>query len=273
MFARKIPFAGRIPRCAAFTILVFAYSQASGTEVNDAPRLRVMSFNIHAGCGLDGNVDLKRIAKTISDAKPDLVALQEVDRKTTRSNGRDHLAELGELTDMNTAYGKAIDFGGGEYGVGVLSRFEIVSSKTFQLPSSEGREQRVALEVRVKAPNQPAFIFVSTHFDHGRAPKDRLAQANRLVELFSIGPSQAILAGDLNATPESETLKILGKHWRVSDRESKPTIPVKEPKRKIDYVLVQHDAPWNIESFRVIDDNQSSDHLPIVAELRHTSGK
>ena len=43
-------------------------------------QLRVMTYNIHHGEGTDGRIDLERIAKVIRDAKPDLVALQEVEK-------------------------------------------------------------------------------------------------------------------------------------------------------------------------------------------------
>src|SRR5690349_13972273 len=62
------------------------------------PRIRVMTYNIQHGAGMDKQIDLARTAKVITDARPDLVALQEVDSKTKRSNGVDEAAELGKLT-------------------------------------------------------------------------------------------------------------------------------------------------------------------------------
>jgi endonuclease/exonuclease/phosphatase family metal-dependent hydrolase len=48
-------------------------------------RLRVMSYNIHHGEGVDGKVDLPRLAGVIRAEAPDIVALQEVDQKTDRT--------------------------------------------------------------------------------------------------------------------------------------------------------------------------------------------
>ena len=44
-----------------------------------ADELRLVAYNIHHGEGMDGKLDLERIARVIAAEKPDLVALQEVD--------------------------------------------------------------------------------------------------------------------------------------------------------------------------------------------------
>ena len=236
------------------------------TVADEPARLRVLTYNIHAGRGLDGKLDIERIAKSINDAKPDLVALQELDRRTRRSDGRDLLAELGELTGMASAFGKAIDFQDGEYGVGVLSKFEIVHSKTYRLPTSKGREQRVALEVKVLPEGLPRSVFVCTHFDHSADATDRLAQAKRVVELFSKGPSAAIVAGDLNATPMDEPIALMKEHWSLADEQATPTYSSESPNKKIDYLLYEK-AIWRVSSANVLRDATGSDHLPLLAEL------
>jgi endonuclease/exonuclease/phosphatase family metal-dependent hydrolase len=91
--------------------------------------LRIVSYNIRHGAGLDGKVDLQRIAKVIAKEKPEVVTLQEVDQECTRSGSVDQAAELGRLLKMEHRFGKFMDFQGGEYGMAVLSRFPI--EKTF----------------------------------------------------------------------------------------------------------------------------------------------
>ena len=60
-------------------------------------RLRVVTYNIHHGEGTDGRIDLERIAALLSGMQPDIVALQEVDRNTSRSGGVDQFATLERL--------------------------------------------------------------------------------------------------------------------------------------------------------------------------------
>ena len=75
-------------------------------------RVRVLTYNIHHGEGMDGRIDLVRQAEILNREAPDLVALQEVDRGTKRSGGVDQLAELGRLTGLTPTFGRAIDFQG-----------------------------------------------------------------------------------------------------------------------------------------------------------------
>ena len=81
---------------------VGACAAAPGEAGRDGParELRVLSYNIHHGRGTDGAIDLPRIARVIAATRPDLVALQEVDRGTGRANGVDQADALGELTGL-----------------------------------------------------------------------------------------------------------------------------------------------------------------------------
>src|SRR6266536_5341306 len=87
--------------------------------------VRVMTYNIHVGVGMDKKLDLQRIADVINDQRADLVGLQEVDRGVERTEGRDEIAELAKLTSMNYAFAHNLDYQGGQYGVAVLSRVPI----------------------------------------------------------------------------------------------------------------------------------------------------
>jgi endonuclease/exonuclease/phosphatase family metal-dependent hydrolase len=72
--------------------------------------LRVMTYNIHVGVGMDKKLDLQRIAQVINDQHPDLVGLQEVDRGVKRTEGSDEIAELAKLTSMNYAFAHNLDY-------------------------------------------------------------------------------------------------------------------------------------------------------------------
>jgi len=233
-------------------------------------RLRVLTYNIHHGQGEDEKFDLPRLGRVISDLKPDLVALQEVDRKTKRAGGVDQAAELGRLTKMHVVFGKAMDYSGGQYGEAVLSRRPILHSKAHQLGHDPRSEPRAALAVSVRPlDNGPAFLFVGTHLDHVKDAKLRLRQARRLNELFvndSGGP--VILVGDLNDTPQSQPIKTLTEHWLSAAGDAPgATWPSKNPTQKIDYILLRPPGRWRIVEVRVIDEEIASDHRPLLAVL------
>ena len=97
-------------------------------------RLRVLTYNIHHGEGLDKRLDLERIARIIRSTEPDLVAVQEVDYKTKRTNNLDTPAELAKLTGLHAYFAKAMDYQGGQYGQLILSRHPLTDTKTHLLP-------------------------------------------------------------------------------------------------------------------------------------------
>jgi len=102
--------------------------------------LRVLSYNIHHGEGVDGKLDLERIARVISSVQPDIVALQEVDLLVARSQSIDQPRELARLTGMHSVFGANIDLQGGKYGNAVLARESISQSHNHLLPNIQQGE-------------------------------------------------------------------------------------------------------------------------------------
>jgi endonuclease/exonuclease/phosphatase family metal-dependent hydrolase len=246
----------------------------------DAPapvRLTVMTYNIHHGEGMDKRLDLARIADVIRKCEPDLVALQEVDARTKRTNGVMQAAELARLTNMHHAYGPAMDFDGGKYGNAILSRFPIESSGTVPLPHRPGdrREPRVALWSQCRLPNA-SIRFVSTHLDHTPEPSDRVQQAKTIAEKLSGDgwTSPAILAADFNCEPDSPPMAELARDWTIvsNDSGNTPTVPANAPRSKIDHVLVRPRERWRVIEVRVIEEPVASDHRPVVVRLELTAG-
>ena len=99
------------------------------TEEETKMTLRIGSYNIkHAA---DANLNLKTIAKVITDAKLDIVGIQEVDLRTKRSNGMDQPRMLSEYADMPYyVFVRGIDYQGGQYGTLILSKSPIISSES-----------------------------------------------------------------------------------------------------------------------------------------------
>jgi alkaline phosphatase D len=235
---------------------------------DEEPRwLRVLSYNIHHGEGIDGKLDLERIANVIRSVSPDVVALQEVDRRVERSESVDQAAELARLTDMQYVFGKNIDLQGGGYGNAVLSKHPIIRSENHHLPLLDDGEQRGVLEVQIRLRGEESPItLLATHLDHRSDPQERIASAKQINALVQDveGPI-ALLAGDLNATPDSEPLALLSQHWRTSSLAEKKTIPVAEPTRQIDYILYRPGDPLVPVETLVLDEAVASDHRAVLA--------
>ena len=231
-------------------------------------QLRVLCYNIHHAEGVDGKLDLPRIARVILSAKPDLVALQEVDQKTARTGKVDQVAELSRLTKMKSVFGSNIDFQGGHYGNAILSRFPIIKKNNSHLPNVDSGEQRGVLESVIKVSEDQSIFFLATHLDHRHSDEERLASAKFINQMISVSDSKpAILAGDFNDVPESPTLKEFGKLWIRTNTEITPTIPVSKPIRQIDYILVRPKKRWKVIESKVLDEDVASDHRAIFSVI------
>jgi endonuclease/exonuclease/phosphatase family metal-dependent hydrolase len=241
---------------------------ASSADAGDPVRVRVLSYNIHHAEGTDGKLELPRIGKIISSVQPDLVALQEIDFKTMRTGGVDQAEELGRLTGLHVASGPNIDYQNGQYGTAIPSRWKIVSHKNHPLPNAGG-EQRGVLAAEIETGNDgPRLSFLGTHLDHRPAEAERLASAKFINELAETLDGPALLAGDLNAIPTSETLKLLQQNWtNPTASHPLPTIPSKVPTRQIDYVLFRPADDWRMIEARVLDEPVASDHRPLLVVL------
>jgi endonuclease/exonuclease/phosphatase family metal-dependent hydrolase len=222
--------------------------------------LTILTYNIHHGEGTDGKIDLRRIANVIKRSQADVVALQEVDRNARRSGGVDQAAELGRLAGMHAAYGPAMPFQGGEYGQAILSRHPILASTVHALPQRTNREPRIAFATQVA----DDIWFVSTHLDH-EIEEIRVSQAQALVKLF--GGRKVILAGDFNASPTNQTMRLFSNWLDTGSALGQPTFPADHPRSRIDYIFLQPKSAWRVIDCQVLDESLASDHRPVRARV------
>lgn len=253
-------------------ILLAALDESAAPPV----RLRVLTYNIHHGEGVDGKLDVARIAGVINAVKPDIVALQEVDKNVRRTGSVDQPAELAKLTKLHVAFGSNIELQGGHYGNALLSRWPITSYKNHLLPCLRGGEQRGVLDVAIEVQNAASPLrFLATHFDHRDDDEERIASAKAINELVVAADQPAILAGDLNDIDTSEALKTLRNEWQLTNEKELPTIPVDKPTQQIDFVLARPAARWRVVEVKVLDEAVASDHRAVLAviELLPTEAK
>jgi len=248
--------------------LFFLCGQSTADE---STQLRVLCYNIHYGQGNDGKYDVERLATVIKKMKPDLVALQEVDVGVKRS-GRVHQARrLGELTGMAVRYGPTQHYEGGLYGNAVLTNLPILDVHIQPLPYTESTPKRVtyprgAIAVTVHDRRGEKLRFISTHFQHNVA-EDRLAEAKAINRHFgqnNLVPT--ILAGDMNAVPDSEPIAELLKRWsNAIDEQASPTAPSTKPRSRIDYIFFRPKASFRVARTEVVPEAMASDHRPVFA--------
>lgn len=223
--------------------------------------LRLMTYNIKNANGMDDVCNFQRVANVINNASPDIVAIQEVDSMTRRSAGKYVLGEIAERTQMYACFAPAIDYDGGKYGIGLLSRQVPLRVQTIPLP---GREEARAL-LLAEFEN---YIYCCTHMS--LTEEDRMKSLEIVKSLTASCKKPLFLTGDMNAEPESDFIKQLQKDFQILSNPKQPTYPAPEPKETIDYItaLKSNAKGFALLSARVLDEPMASDHRPLLVELR-----
>jgi endonuclease/exonuclease/phosphatase family metal-dependent hydrolase len=259
----------------AVLLALVSFSSPDSARAELPQEIRVITYNIHHGEGTDGKIDLERIAKLLVAEKPDLVAVNEVDQGTNRTHRIDMPAELARLTGMKAIFEKNIDHDGGKYGNAVLSRLPVRRHENHKLPSNYEGEQRGVLEVELgEEADQDTLLFLATHFDYRPDDDERMKSVQKVEEIMADRADEfAILAGDLNANPDSRVLKALTKNWLRTNPEELPTFPSAKPEKQIDYILARPAQRWSVVEIRVLDEAVASDHRGMIAVLRRVSDK
>lgn len=265
---------------SVIVLLVVAALTACATSREQAApsaRARIMSYNIHAGHDLQRRSNLEPIAALIDSLRVDVVLLQEVDRSTTRSGKVDQAKVLGERTGMHPVFGRALYYDGGEYGIAVLSRFPVVTSRVVPLLVPAGAdsalraaEPRVMLHVVLATPTGELHV-INTHLDHHAYSVARNAQ---VLQLLAYGAqdvpkgARLVLGGDLNARPDAVEVRALGAvfddAWPGCGTGPGHTFRADQPDRRIDYLML-----LRVDCTRAqVIDSDISDHRPLIVDVQ-----
>ncbi len=253
-------------------LLMVLPTAAAASPRQDDRTLKVITYNIHHAAGVDGVLDLERIAKVIESSGANVVGLQEVDNHwDARSNWVDQAAWLARRLKMHYRFAANLDLppvNAGEprrqYGTAVLSRFPIKDFTNTLLPKAPAGEQRGLAVATLKVRGQE-LRFANTHLTSNNNA-ERLEQAKKVVELLGASKKPTLLVGDLNAvdtSPEIKTLTaVLADTWPQVGKGPGYTIEASNPTKRIDFLL--HSAGLRPTSASV-PVTLASDHLPVVA--------
>lgn len=223
--------------------------------------IRVMTWNIHGGVGIDGQFDLTRVVETIARHHPDVVALQEVDSRRTLAPARSAFVVLREAVGDHGVEAKSIIAPDGEYGQIVLSRWPLGTTQIHDITHAK-REPRRAIETEILAPGG-TLRLVAAHF--GLTIRERRQQAQRLVAIARQHPTTTVMLGDFNEWFWPASLRgALGRELPARTRYA--TFPSWCPLFHLDRIFC-----WPPDAMRASFVDRSarrvSDHLPVVADI------
>lgn len=229
--------------------------------------MKIVTFNIRGGWGIDGIRSTERITELVSSLSPDIVLFQEVHQRLPQSKFVDQPGRLQKDLGMPLTFQANLRLGVGGYGVAVASRYPVQEVQNHLLPSV--REQRGALQVTLDCAGEPLTIFC-THWGLNGAEREK--QAARLSELVASVPGPVIVGGDFNEGPESAAVRALVARTGLLDADAaqnRLTYPADAPEARIDYFFYSPVLSLT-EIFPV--ETRVSDHLPLVAEFEFSRG-
>lgn len=218
----------------------------------------VTSYNIHKAEGLDGRVDLGRIADVLREIDADLIGIQEIFRP--------QVEELAHRMGLEAVMGVTRTLRGLPYGNAVLSRFPIQDSSSFDL-TRPTREPRGGMRLDLAVHERELHLF-NVHF--GLAIRERAEQVEELVQRHVLNEDLTgarVVMGDLNewfpgAVGRALRRALHGPRIRRTHPAPLPLFPLD----RIYWDRSLHADRFHVHRSRLA--RVASDHLPVVARLR-----
>lgn len=218
--------------------------------------IKVMTYNIQHGRGMDNKVSLQRIATVIRNENPDVVGINEVDKFNIRSWFVNQPALLARWLNMQYFFGRNLKLWMIRYGNVLLSRHKITRVENIILPGNE--EPRGFIKANLEWAGQK-IRFINTHL--GLDKEERSRQLARLEKDIRVSVLPVILTGDFNCgIDELSLLTTL-----MQDCGEQYTFPADNPTIAIDHIMCSRHFDI-IDSYTV--NAEVSDHLPLVSVLQ-----
>ena len=242
--------------------------------MTDSPKrtrtVRVATYNIHRGRGLDGRTRIERIASVLAAIDADVIALQEVVGASPLKPGQ--AAELGAALGMGWVMAPTRHQRTALFGNVVLSKFPVRHHVQHDLTwkTCEHRSvQRVDL-----AMDDDTLHFYNVHL--GTSLLERRSQAAKLASLVHdrrvVGPK--IVLGDFNEWARGIAKDILAERLQSIDlskhlKRGGRSYPGFFPVLHLDHIYYE----GTVEVLKVSMPRDrmaliASDHLPLVADLK-----
>ncbi|RLG55256.1 MAG: hypothetical protein DRN99_03140 [Thermoproteota archaeon] len=268
--SRKLAIVALAMALATLAYCMLAYRVSPAPPADSV--IRVVTYNIHEGFAVDGQLNLEWIARTIEALNPGIVVLQEVDQGVGMTAYVDEARWLGLRLNMHCIHAPTLEqMWQGDV---ILTKYPILQSSCLLLPSP------VETDVLLKAVLDVGGIRLTVYAVHFTAASSegRAIQLQIALKEVKSASHPIIWAGDFNMDAYTrdpldkasleEIKSILVDSFEAcppSSRYGNLTCPSWSPAERIDYILIS-------PSIKVLKHQTvytlASDHLPVYAELQ-----
>ena len=231
---------------------------------------RIVQYNVGVfSKEIDNSIPM--VAAMMKEIGADAMSLNELDSCCTRHENYQLKDLSDEMGGWSFRFGRAMPYRGGSYGVGVAVPGTVQKSFTIPLPKGNGSEPRACCVVETRK-----YVLATTHLDYKDMPS-MVIQAQTLTkalsEKYKASRKPVILAGDLNATEDSDVLDFLKGQWDILSCPGS-TFNSSKPSKRIDFILaLRNGAGYELVgsavpvSFKSGDVAIASDHLPLYVDI------
>lgn len=231
--------------------------------------------------------DIRHIARFLHEVNPDIFCLQEltIDHSVQAvKHTPDYLTgHLGYYTYYHPIRIEAPDGRRATIANGIFSRFPITRHRFAWINEPKGAggyddEYRAYVEATLDLPHNPSVTIATTHlsYTHRFEPTPaKQAETDALIQQLSRHHDRLVFTGDLNAPPDSPTIKAIGKHLKSAGPDPTEKTWTTKP---FDYQgFAETDLNWRLDYVFATPDlkpvsaeilpTDYSDHLPILAKF------
>jgi len=232
--------------------------------------MKIVTYNIHKGRGMDGRISIRRIATVLSAIRADIIALQEIYGKCSGYHGQ--VERLAADLGLHASFGCTRHHHLRPYGNAILSRWPILESHDMDI-SDGGRERRGCIRADLKTPKGPLHVFnihMGTNYFERRRQIRTFISSEKLHQNLS-GPR--VLVGDFNEWIRGLTTRLLSEQFESLNLElhirRKRSYPGMLPLLHLDHIYFER--PLHVEKAELVLTPLSlvaSDHLPLAATFK-----
>ncbi len=255
-------------------------AESGQVPAGQADSLRVMTLNIAHARGTGSNQmlqdtnaardNLESIALLLKEEAPDIVSLQEADRKSFWNGNFNHVSFLAEKGAFRQSLsGAHVNGIGLDYGTALVAKLDLTNpqSVTFNPVDTAGSKGFVVSAIVWPGAECIEVDVVSAHLDFASA-QTRREQAVEIISTLKQRDRPIILMGDFNSGWKRDNSAVrkladeLGLHSFEPDASSLVTFP--KHQRRLDWILVSPE--FSFRSYRVVE-TAVSDHLGVVSDI------